>query len=40
MGVHTGRLGADDALGAQLGLVWPRMYVDEMIASNIHDDFC
>lgn len=40
IGVYTGRLTSSDQLGAQLGIVWPRKYVDEMLAARIPDDFC
>lgn len=35
LGVYSGRIGADDELKAQLGIVWKAIIVDEVIAQGI-----
>lgn len=39
IGVYTGRLSTKDPLGAQLGIVWPRDLIDELIAACVKDTF-
>lgn len=39
MGVYTGRVGTKDELAAQIGIVWPIRYVEELIANPTLDDF-
>lgn len=37
VGVYSGRLAVADALDAQLGIVWPKHYVEEVVAGGIRD---
>lgn len=38
-GVYTGRLSTSDPLGAQLGIVWPIKYIEEIVADGVIEDF-
>lgn len=37
VGIYSGRLGSTDKLDAQLGIVWPRFLIDEVIAGRSRD---
>lgn len=39
-GIYTGRLSTRDPLGAQLGIVWPSRFVNDLFTSGIIEDFC
>lgn len=39
VGVYSGRFGADDELGAQLGRVWHRSVIDEIIATGVSGSY-
>lgn len=38
-GIYTGRLATNDPLGAQLGIVWPRRFVEEVFNPGLVEDF-
>ena len=37
LGVYSGRLHTHDPLDAQIGMVWPAVYIDEIIAGQVKD---
>jgi hypothetical protein len=39
VGIYSGRIGSQDQLDAQIGIVWPIRYVEEIIANGIPDRF-
>lgn len=39
VGIYSGRVGSNDQFAAQVGIVWPIRYVEEIIANGIHDPF-
>lgn len=39
VGLYTGRISASDALAAQLGIVIPKQYIDEMLEEGVSDTF-
>jgi hypothetical protein len=39
VGVYTGRIASSDELAAQIGMVWPIRYVEEMMQSGRRDTF-
>lgn len=39
LGVYSGRLGGDDEFGAQLGRVWPRSLIDEILKNGVVGSF-
>jgi Trypsin-like peptidase domain len=38
-GIYTGRLATNDPLGAQLGIVWPKRLVEELLNPGLIEDF-
>jgi hypothetical protein len=39
VGIYSGRTGTDDEFAAQIGIVWPIRYVEEIVAAGILDPF-
>jgi len=38
LGVYSGRLPTQDPLEAQIGLVWPAVYIDEIVTGGVQEN--